>query len=113
VVPRYTLYGMRESILRSIRGAFEASAKGASQVARTRLDVDIPIKWTILAIVALVFPITIIYHHFARAWYAAILAGIVMTVAGFFLSAVGGYLVGLVGSSNQPVSGLTLCALVI
>jgi putative OPT family oligopeptide transporter len=109
----YTLYSMRKSILRSIRGAFEASAKGAARVARTRLDIDIPIKWIIVSIIALVFPITIIYYHFARTWYAAIVAGIVMTVAGFFLSAVGGYLVGLVGSSNQPVSGLTLCALVI
>ena len=36
-----------------------------------------------------------------------------MTVAGFLLSAVGGYLVGLVGSSNQPLSGLTLSALVL
>jgi putative OPT family oligopeptide transporter len=109
----YTLYGMRESILRSVRGAFEASAKGALEEARTRLDIDIPIKWIILSIVGLVIPITMIYHHFAGAWHAAILAAMVMTVAGFFLAAVGGYLVGLVGSSNQPVSGLTLCALVI
>jgi putative OPT family oligopeptide transporter len=36
-----------------------------------------------------------------------------MTVAGFVLSAVGGYLVGLVGGSNQPVSGLTLSALIV
>jgi putative OPT family oligopeptide transporter len=36
-----------------------------------------------------------------------------MTVTGFLLSAVGGYLVGLVGSSNQPLSGLTLSALII
>ena len=36
-----------------------------------------------------------------------------MILTGFFLAAVGGYLVGLVGSSNQPVSGLTLAALVI
>ena len=110
----YTLYSMRESILRSIRGAFEASAKGdAGRAARTRLDIDIPIKWIIVAIAALVIPITIIYYHFAGSWSAAILAALVMTVTGFFLAAVGGYLVGLVGSSNQPVSGLTLCALVI
>jgi len=110
----YTLYTMRESIFRSIRGAFEASAKGAeAHATRTRLDIDIPIQWIIVAIVALVIPITIIYDHFAGSWGAAILAAVVMTVAGFFLSAVGGYLVGLVGSSNQPVSGLTLCALII
>jgi putative OPT family oligopeptide transporter len=36
-----------------------------------------------------------------------------MTVTGFVLSAVGGYLVGLVGSSNQPLSGLTLSALIL
>lgn len=110
----YTLYSMRESILRSIRGAFEASAHGSAElVKRTRLDVDISIKWILAAIAGLVIPITFIYYHFAQSWGAAILAAIVMTLAGFFLSAVGGYLVGLVGSSNQPVSGLTLVALVI
>ncbi len=111
----YTLYDMRESIFRSVRGAFEVSDANATmaRAARTRLDIDISIKWIIVAIAALVIPITIIYDHFAQSWFAAILAGVVMTVAGFFLAAVGGYLVGLVGSSNQPVSGLTLCALVI
>jgi putative OPT family oligopeptide transporter len=110
----YTLYTMRESILRSIKGAFQVStATGAGAAVRTRLDIDIPIKWIILSIVALVIPITIIYYYFAHSWGAALVAAVVMTLSGFFLAAVGGYLVGLVGSSNQPVSGLTLAALVI
>ena len=110
----YTLYSMRESILRSIKGAFQAStASGEGAAVRTRLDIDIPIKWIILSIVALVIPITIIYYYFAHSWGAALVAAVVMTLSGFFLAAVGGYLVGLVGSSNQPVSGLTLAALVI
>ncbi len=111
----YTLYSMRESILRSVRGAFEARTAAAAAVAaaRTRLDIDIPIKWIIASIAGLLIPITLIYHHFAESWGAAIVAALVMTVSGFFLAAVGGYLVGLVGSSNQPVSGLTLAALVI
>jgi putative OPT family oligopeptide transporter len=110
----YTLYSMRESILRSIRGAFQTHTAGEmGAAARTRLDIDIPIKWIIFAIAGLVIPITIIYYYFAHSWGAAILAAIVMTLSGFFLAAVGGYLVGLVGSSNQPVSGLTLAALVI
>ena len=110
----YTLWDMRQSILRSLRGALEtAEAKSAAFVERTRLDIDISIKWIIVAIVALVIPITIIYQHFAQSWMAAGFAALVMTVTGFFLAAVGGYLVGLVGSSNQPVSGLTLCALVV
>jgi putative OPT family oligopeptide transporter len=44
---------------------------------------------------------------------SAIIAALIMSVTGFLLSAVGGYLVGLVGSSNQPLSGLTLSALVL
>jgi putative OPT family oligopeptide transporter len=110
----YTLWSMRDSIIRSVRGAFEtAETHGAEIVKKARLDIDISIKWIIVAIAGLIIPITIIYQHFAGSWGAAIVAAIVMTVAGFFLCAVGGYLVGLVGSSNQPVSGLTLCALVV
>jgi putative OPT family oligopeptide transporter len=36
-----------------------------------------------------------------------------MIVAGFFFAAVSGYLVGIIGSSNNPISGLTLSTLVI
>ncbi len=110
-----TLYGMRSSILRSVRGAFSKTvlAGETSGAKLTRLDLDIPVKWIALSIVGLLVPITIIYHHFAGTWGTAIVAALVMSVAGFFLSAVGGYLVGLVGSTNQPVSGLTLAALVI
>ena len=97
----YTLYSMRESIWRSIKGAFQASeALGEGGAVRTRLDIDIPIKWVILSTAGLLVPITIIYHRFAQSWGAALVAAVVMTVTGFFLSAVGGYLVGLVGSSN-------------
>jgi putative OPT family oligopeptide transporter len=54
-----------------------------------------------------------IYDRFTGNLGAAIGAAIVMLVLGFLLSAVGGYLVGLVGGSNQPVSGLTLSALIL
>jgi putative OPT family oligopeptide transporter len=108
-----TLYGMRESILRSVRGAFQASGGHIGGVERTRLDIDIPVQWIILATAGLVVPIAFIYHHFSGSWKAAVVAAVVMTATGFFLAAVGGYLVGLVGSSNQPVSGLTLAALVV
>ncbi|HLW78921.1 MAG TPA: oligopeptide transporter, OPT family, partial [Terriglobia bacterium] len=107
-----TLYGMRSSILQSVRGAFKKHQPHL-ELARTRLDLDIPLKWVVIATVGLVIPITIIYYHFAQSWKAAVVAAVVMTITGFFLCAVGGYLVGLIGSSNQPVSGLTLAALVV
>jgi putative OPT family oligopeptide transporter len=40
-------------------------------------------------------------------------ATLVMIIAGFFFSAVSGYLVGLIGSSNNPISGLTISTIIV
>jgi putative OPT family oligopeptide transporter len=110
----YTLFNMRGSIVRSLRGAWQASTKAAHESALVeRTEHDIPVKWVIGGIVALLVPITAIYYYFTGGWMAAAVAAVLMTLTGFLLSAVGGYLVGLVGSSNQPLSGLTLSALVL
>lgn len=109
----YTLYTMRGSLLASVRGALEARSKGHAAAPTNRLERDIPIKLIGASIAALVVPIVIIYYRFTEGWGSALLAGAVMTVVGFVLAAIGGYLVGLIGSSNQPVSGLTLTALVV
>jgi putative OPT family oligopeptide transporter len=109
-----TLFGMRDSLVRSFRGAL--SVRGASKQAgesTARTERDIPLRWVALGTLGLLVPITVIYHHFTGDLKASLLAALLMTVTGFLLSAVGGYLVGLVGSSNQPVSGLTLAALVL
>ena len=110
----YTLFSMRESIMQSVRGALGASA-AATHEGHTvdRTDRDIPFQWLVIGTIVLTVAITAIYYYFTQSWTAAILAAVVMSVTGFFLSAVGGYLTGLVGSSNQPLSGLTLSALVL
>jgi putative OPT family oligopeptide transporter len=110
----HTLFSMRSSIIRSLKGAFAASAKAAHEgVHVERTERDIPARWVMIGTLALLVPVTGIYYYFTRSIAAAVVAAIVMSITGFLLSAVGGYLVGLVGSSNQPVSGLTLSALVI
>jgi len=109
----YTLYTMRESLLVSIRGAMATRGHAASSTAPNRLDQDIPLGWIFFAIVALVVPIGVIYYHFTQRLGASVLIALAMTLTGFVLAAIGGYLVGLIGSSNQPVSGLTISALVV
>jgi putative OPT family oligopeptide transporter len=54
-----------------------------------------------------------IYYHFSHSLVGALVAAVVMLVLGFLFSAVGGYLVGLVGGSNQPISGLALSTLIV
>ena len=110
----YTLFSMREALVQSLAGAFSFSRKKHTAAGPIdRLEQDIPTQWITLATLALLVPVTAIYFWFTHSWLAAILAAFAMTLTGFLLSAIGGYLVGLVGASNQPLSGLTLSALVI
>jgi OPT family oligopeptide transporter len=109
-----TMYSMRESLWTSLRGIFTASAAAAHE-AKTPdpREQDIPPRWVVICTALLLIPITGIYYYFTHGLFYAIIAAVIMTVTGFLLSAIGGYLVGLVGSSNQPLSGLTLAALII
>jgi putative OPT family oligopeptide transporter len=109
-----TMFNMRTSLVNSLRGATAlrtGSAGSAGEVPRT--ERDIPNRWIFLGTIALIVPIAATYYLFTENLLAALVAAFAMTVTGFFLSAVGGYLVGLVGSSNQPLSGLTLSALIL
>jgi len=105
-----TMFRMRASVTQSLRGAVRSSGQTSAQGPTER---DIPARWVILSIAVLFIPVTAIYYGFTGGWTPAIVAAATMGGAGFLLSAVGGYLVGLVGSSNQPLSGLTLSALVL
>jgi putative OPT family oligopeptide transporter len=110
----HTLYSMRASILQSLAGAFSASARAAHEGRHLeRTDRDLPVNWLLGGAAVLTIAMAAIYYYFTGSWNSAIIAALIMSVTGFLLSAVGGYLVGLVGSSNQPLSGLTLSALVL
>src|SRR5712692_10346874 len=109
-----TMFSMRESLWSSLRGIFAASTAASHEgILLDRTARDIPAKWLMFSTLSLLVPISAIYYFFTKGLVAAIVAAIVMSISGFLLSAIGGYLVGLVGSSNQPLSGLTLAALII
>lgn len=110
----YTLWGLRESLTRAFRGALSRqSLESAGAGGRSRLERDLDLRFVLAGIVFLILPITLIYYHFTQNLLGALVAALIMTLTGFLFSAVGGWLVGLVGGSNQPISGLTLSALII
>jgi len=67
---------------------------------------------TVFGAVALCVPaiFLIIYHLSANLWLSAALA-IALVAIGFFATAIAGYLTGIVGASNNPVSGVTIIVL--
>jgi putative OPT family oligopeptide transporter len=108
-----TIFSMRESLIESVRGAFQSSAAAKEAAAAESRERDLPLRGVIGGIFALLIPITAIYYGFTHGWAVSVGAAFVMTISGFLLTAVGAYLVGLVGVSNQPLSGLTLGALIL
>jgi putative OPT family oligopeptide transporter len=110
----FTLFRMRKSLLIGIKRAvadLKKSAAGHEAADRTERDLSSKIVFGGLA--AVFVCMIILYLYFAGALGAAVVAALVMIVLGFFFAAVSGNLVGMIGSSNNPISGLTLCTLVI
>lgn len=114
----WTLYGMRKSLFAGIKRSVDDVKKAATaKEATKRTDKDINIKIVFLGLLGISVVTFIVYWWFmgfsGNNFVPALVAALVMMVAGFFFAAVSGYLVGLIGSSNNPISGLTLSTLVV
>jgi putative OPT family oligopeptide transporter len=110
----FTLFKMRKNLGIGIKRAVaDLKKSAAAHEATTRTQRDLSSK-VIFGGLGVVFICMIaLYYYFTGVISGAIVAAVVMIVLGFFFAAVSGNLVGMIGSSNNPVSGLTLCTLVV
>lgn len=110
----FTLFKMRKNLATGIQRSVSDAKKAAQGgVVEDRIEKDIPFKWVMGGIALTGIVTFFIYNYFAQDVVAALVATFVMIIAGFFFAAVSGYLVGIIGSSNNPISGLTLSTLVV
>ena len=72
---------------------------------------DLPINYVFIGILALLIPISFTYFNIIPSWGAAIILSFVMCIFGFLFSAVAAYMAGVVGSSNNPISGVTIATI--
>jgi len=108
----YTLYNLRQSLITGIGTAFaKVGVTGPDDTDRTQVDLNL--KGVSIAIGVMAVATFGLYWYFAQSVGGALLLTVVMVILGFLFAAVAGYLVGLIGSSNNPISGLTLSALLI
>src|SRR6201997_5472406 len=110
----FTLFRMRKQLFAGMeRAVSDLKKSAASHAATSRTDRDLNGKIVFGGLGLAFLCMIALYFHFSGALSGAITAAIVMIVVGFFFAAVSGNLVGMIGSSNNPVSGLTLCTLII
>ena len=119
----YTLFKMRKQLAVGMGRAISDLRKSAVVHATAdRTERDLPAKAIFGGVGVVFIAMILLYHHFissagalsgSKILSGALVSAIVMVIIGFFFAAVSGNLVGMIGSSNNPVSGLTLCTLVI
>ena len=119
----FTLFRMRRQLGAGITRAISDLKKSAeARRATTRPERDLSGKVVFAGIGVVFIAMIFLYHVFisgagelssSKVIAGAIGAAVVMVILGFFFAAVSGNLCGLIGSSNNPVSGLTLCTLVV
>lgn len=119
----YTLFRMRKQLgLGMSRAVSDLKKSAAAHAATDRTERDLNSKIVFVGVGIVVLAMIGLYYFFingagnltsGKVVAGAVVAALVMTVLGFFFAAVSGNLVGMIGSSNNPVSGLTLCTLVV
>ena len=106
-----SLYSVRLGLIAAIRELRNNLTSG--DLMGDSLERDIP-TWAIIALtLGCVAVLAFVNYRFTSGVGITILSTIVMLVMGFFFTAVASYIVGLVGNSNSPVSGMTITAVLV
>jgi putative OPT family oligopeptide transporter len=110
----YTLFRMRKGLFDGLRRAIsdlKTTADQASKMSRTEQYMSSKV---VFGLIGIMFGFMIaLYIYLSGQVMAGVVAAIVMLIIAFFFATVSGYLVGMIGSTNNPISGLTLTTLII
>jgi len=110
----WTIINLRASLLRGIRSGLKAYRKvGGQNADLPRAEKDVPMKWVLILIAFSVVPLFLLYQAFVRDVGVSLPMAVIMLIAGFLFSAVAAYMAGIVGSSNNPISGVTIATVVV
>jgi len=115
----WTLFGLRRPVLESVRylhAAYRLTTARAlpnhgGSLARTDRDASLP--WIAIPFLMSLVPMAVIYRGVVDDVFVAVIMTVAMALAAFLFSSVAAYMAGLVGSSSNPVSGVTIATLML
>lgn len=110
----FTLYKMRKNLFAGLARSFKDIRVSSDVAEIPSHERDMDLRWiALIGILGAVSIFILSYFVFQSGFLIAAVSSTIIIILAFFLSAIAGYIVGIIGSSNNPVSGLTLTALVI
>src|SRR5687768_1340114 len=110
----WSLFKLRKSLVGGVRAGLDAYKKrkqAAGAIVRT--EHDMPMNVILILIAASVIPLFFLFLHFTDNVGISAVMAVLMVIAGFLFSAVSAYMAGLVGSSNNPISGITISTILV
>lgn len=106
----YTIWKLRNNLMGGIKEAIVGLRSGEADT-KKRTDTDLEFKKVFLAIGFLVIPTFIIYAWVSEMYAISGFMAVLLVITAFMASAIAGYMAGLLGSSNNPISGVTVAVL--
>ena len=106
----WALITLRSSIVSGVKSGL-AAARAGSDALIAHTERDLPMKWVLLGIVLFTLPLGFLYYSIVGSLGVGLAMSVIMVVAGFLFCSVSAYMAGLVGSSNNPVSGITIATI--
>jgi putative OPT family oligopeptide transporter len=110
----YTLFRMRKGLFDGLKRAISDLKTTTAEIQQTSRNERYMSSKTVFMLIAGMFLVMIaLYVYLSGQVMIGIIAAVVMLIIAFFFATVSGYLVGMIGSTNNPISGLTLTTLII
>jgi putative OPT family oligopeptide transporter len=107
-----TLIKTIPTIASAFKGALNSMRAGkAGAAGQRRTERDLPLSVVIAGAIGLIFIVAILPFIPGHSFGSKILLGVLMVAFGFFFVTVSSRVVGIIGSSSNPISGMTIAAL--
>jgi putative OPT family oligopeptide transporter len=108
----WALVSIRHSLLSGVQSSLTQFRKARGEFTAVS-ERDVPMPWVLGGIAACLVPIFFLYNQIVASYGIALAMAVMMLVAGFLFSSVAAYMAGLVGSSNNPISGVTMATMLL
>ena len=107
----WSLIKLLKPLIHGISSSISAYSTSNKTINLKKEEQDMPINYVFIALIALLIPVFFLYLEVIESITLAIILSIIMLIFGFLFSAVASYMAGIVGSSNNPVSGVTIATI--
>ncbi len=108
----WTIFKLRHNLADGIKEAV-AGIKSGQEIAKKRTDKDLNFKYVFILIGVLTIPVFLLYVWISENYLVSGVMAIFAILFAFIASAIAGYMAGLLGSSNNPTSGVTVSVLLL